>query len=355
MFCPECGARLEVGSYKCTSCDWTWENIGDGDFYFDDDMENESLSDETETSNAQISKIGIFITIAVILVIVVGVVWVAIYKNSDGYKIKQATDLIASSSEYKIDDGLELIADIYTPQALAIKEFADVEMAKIDFQNNFQNNRASEKYNELKQKFNDFVGTGNAELLKGELKENFDCYRVAFKYASTYTDTSTEMAEALYNVQLIKLNDADINSGDWFTLNDLQNRIDDSLFAIGVLNDYDGYHIRIDNPEVLSCCWVSTYIEGDEPGKFDEPVISLDSDPIGYLISECEEAVKESQSFVSEYSEKYGMYEVVRNPNSAENTISHSELRYDITRRVEEILAQIQMKMFYSVTRFRAH
>lgn len=363
MFCPECGMQLEDGSYKCVACKWTWESREQETIcsdYLVESNENGEISnnednmDDTMSTKNNVEKKGInkkkLITITIVLLLISTVITLSVlYTSTDRYKVKQASTYIVAND---FDKGAELLERVYTPQAIETKAFINVEKAAYDFkeimyeydyqyEETIEESELWESYDNFKSVFEKYNTMYGGKNLADELKEDFECYKTAFSYISDYTSIHSEMAKALTEVQLIKLNSIDVNNGSSFTLEELQKRIDITWLNIGVLNKYDGGHIYITDPEVISNCKIMTHtMEG-------EPIISYN--PIDSVISECEDLITTSQALVFKLSKEYGYSEYIIYTTQESEYISYNEVDAEIKDNVNRILNNMRVEMLYEL------
>lgn len=336
MFCPKCGTQLEDGSYNCTSCDWAWQeteqeligideensttpiegesgeeiektNTNEG-FIADNNLSN--ISGRIKANSKKVKIIGL-ICFVLVVSIIIGVI---VYYNSDSYKIKKASELIVAG---QYAEGVNKIYDVYTPQAIVIKNFVEVENAKQIFVNTVENNSiadACKAYDEFKTIINEFDEENEIYYLPDNIRKNYDCYRAAFDFIAERTEISenspNEMIQALYDVQNVMMNEVDKNNSskdeNTFTLDELQYRVDISRSALQILNDYDFSDIEVDHPNAKRYCNTSTFYSSKGEKTIIHTSNSL-SEMIDSLIYACEFQIDSSQEFIDETSQEFEM------------------------------------------------
>ncbi len=383
MFCPKCGTQLEDGSYNCTSCDWTWQELEQESIEVEEEnsatpIEGENGKEVKETSinesfmtannlsniigyvkaNSKRVKIIGLICLVLVASIIIGVI---IHQNSDSYKIKKASELIAAG---QYSEGVNKIYDVYTPQAIVIKNFVEVENAKQAFVNSIENGSiadAWEEYDEFKITMNEFDEENEVYYLPDNLRKNYDCYRTAFDYIAEYTeiseDSPNEMVQALYNVQSVMMNEVDKNNsskgGETFTLNELQSRVNTSKSALQILNGYDFSSLEVDDSNVELYCHTATSYS-DEGEKAVIWTSSFLSETINSLISECEYEIESSQESIDESSEEFEMDDDLYKTHPIDDYSSYVGANLEsikdygnISRNRETILKTLRKDMLY--------
>lgn len=370
MFCPKCGTQLDEGSYQCPSCGWVWQEAENEPIRLNEennltiikkelmDADNSDNSPSHIKFNSKKIKIICLITLVFVVSIIIGL---TIYLNSDSYKIKIASKLIVSG---QYSDGVNKINNIYTPQAMATKNFVKVENARQTFVKSIENDSISDAwatYDKFKTTLNKFDEENEIYYLTDSLKKNYDCYRTAFDYIAEYTeiseDSSNEMVQALYDIQEVMMNEVDKNKssrgGKSFTLNKLQSRVNTSKYALQILEDYDFSCIEVSDSNVKLYCHTDTsYSNGEEKAVvFTSKVLS---ETVDSLINECESEIESSQYSIKTASEKFQMDEDLYLTNTIDDYSSYVGVNLEnisdygnIASNRETILKTLRKDMLY--------
>ncbi len=254
-------------------------------------------------------KITSLICIVLLTLIVIGA---SIYHNSDSYKIKKASKLIASGQYL---EGLNKIYDVYTPQAIVIKNFVEVENKKQNFVDVIDSGSIEDAfvaYDEFEITINEFEERNEVYFLPDDLRKNYDCYRIAFDYIGEYTEASedspNEMVQALYDVQCVMMNEVYKNNsskgGETFTINELQSRVNTTKSALGILGEYDFSIVKINDSKVELYCHTDDSCSNEE-GNSVIWTSSFFYDTINTMISECEYEVTSNLIYINRLSKKF--------------------------------------------------
>ncbi|MBQ8164236.1 MAG: zinc ribbon domain-containing protein [Clostridia bacterium] len=282
MFCPECGNQLEDGSMQCSYCGhvlMTNDNEEPNDVKYDDNSyvdethidgftQDVTVTDEQEENDAEdaesqesyelsgefenidnnkskvdnklVKRIVIFVVVVAVIACI-PVICNKIYESTDSYKIKEASELIYNGN---CSSGIEKISDIYTPQAIAIKNFAEVENSRRSFfdfyYKNFEDFTGSCKaYALFEKKLDEFDESTDYNYLPENLLQRYKNYRTAFDFIS---DSTAEVYADLHDIQLVMLNEVARNNsskgGSTFKLSELQANIDKSKAASERLEEF---------------------------------------------------------------------------------------------------------------------
>lgn len=344
MFCPKCGTRLADNCEYCKKCGWESKKSAD-----------ESVSDMDIRPKTIL--IACFVCLALIVSIIAGLL---IYMNSDSVRIEKASKLIAGGHYVQ---GVEVINDVYMPQAVAIKNFAEVEEAKQAFGKIFNTGSYSDKlkaYENFRTTLTEFCQKNDVQYLPDNLRENYDCYKTACDYIDEFTgyynDLPNVLVDALWDVQYVMLNQVDMNksaeSQGYFTLSDLQWRVDMSSQALEVLREYDFSKLAIDDPDVKQYCHISV----DSEGKAYIALSEYDSeDMISDLMSYCKWEIEYSQSAIDELAEDHEMDTKLYRAKNAEedyssyvgDALNRIQEDADIGENVGIILETLRMDMLF--------
>ncbi len=237
------------------------------------------------------------------------------YINSDEYKLEQAIPMLVSGDTA---GGLEMIRDVYTPQAVIIKEYYDqVEFAKDNFVTAVDSGdltAARNQYEIFAESFENFKATSKSDIyyLPDEIKAKYECIENAFRYAennfSADSPTRTELYDAVYDAQVVFYNMVErrrtSKDGSNFTLASLQDRIDISKDALTILEKYtfDSSETKI---EVLDSFVISKCNTLSENGK-NYIVLSYDlSSALYYIKSDCSSEIDSSESHIENTLNKH--------------------------------------------------
>ncbi len=312
MICPECGVQLEDGKNHCSKCGWTLEedsvipaeNVVDTPTREDTEFYPSVILKSSHKVKSKSDLLKIIIPVAAAITIVLAVIiGVIAHYNSDDYKIKKASELIAAGS---YSEGINLIQDIYTPQATTIKAFVNVEYAK----QTFINSASSKNFEKYKSAYYDFyneISSFEEEneifYLPDNLRESYDQCRNALDFGNDYIEVDM-LYENLRDAQMVMLNEVQrkhsSKDGNTFTLKTLQERIDTSKKALSELNDYDFSYIVVNDNNVV-------YLR-------DSLIETITS-----MISLCEYEIKSSQEHINDSLEKFDpddkLYMTYPNPN----------------------------------------
>lgn len=362
MYCPKCGTQLADNSSNCSSCDWclpiaenkpevtdseeefnnteaflnecsemTIEEKNEDECSFLKEKEkNDKKPVEKDVGETNVGgsdnipeafvsvhsfkfdkrKIAVFTVAVVLISIFIGVM---VYRNSDSYKIKKATEMIVLGN---YSDGLNFIYDVYTPEATIIKNFVEVEIAKTNFVNiaatNGDREDAYAAYNEFASALNTFENENSSYILPAELVSDYNCYRTAFDFIDDFIyDAKTgygEIGAALYGVQNIMMNKVERNDtskyGESFTISTMKTRVDSTYDSLDVLEKY-GYleWVEIKDTEVLLYCKTKTVLDSDGTNITVVPTSKELYDIVKTLYNECYSEVYSEQLFINEILE----------------------------------------------------
>lgn len=320
MNCPKCGVPLADNAWNCVACGWgsreedsnkdmknTEEMASDNGKSFDD--LNYGINNSTGILKSKLSSkkqkmiLGIVLAAVILLSITV-----AVYLNSDSYKIKSAVKLIEAG---ECSEGMSKVYDVYTPQAEAVKRFVNVENAKQAFLFSLNDEDLESAFSAY-QDFSDAVSNFNkADMLPGSLHKLYNRYKAAFDYTTEYTYATVLELNVLYSkfydLQLVMMNEVEANNSskyDTFTLNDMQERVDCSKDALQALREYDFSCIEVTDFNAKLYCITD---KAEEDGKSFIHTSTYLSEMIETLESECESEIESSQSHIDYSSEKFKM------------------------------------------------
>lgn len=338
MFCPKCGILLADESCNCSNCDWSLKaqesggafNVGDCETAFeqpeDKAQDTQIGAATTYTQNIigaspQISfdKKKLLVLIIAILALSVGI-GVLIYHNSDTYKIKKSSELIIMGNYF---EAANKIQDVYTPQAKAIKDFINIEIAKDSFVDSVvdETSNTSETYSEFYNKLNEFSSSEEYHYLTEELSNHYNCYRYAFDCVLNYTSyEDSDIPQALYNVQEVMMNEVSRNktskNNGNFTLSELQERVNRSKSALEKLKAANLTDIKITDVNITTYCNMRKSV--DDVG-YRVCLSQYLCDILETLIINCESEIESSQELIDDCLEKWDMddtlYTINPDPN----------------------------------------
>ncbi len=336
MFCPKCGTRLEEGDYKCSKCNWTWEQI--------------EIRDRKKLSNNKKSKIRLLI-IFLFIIMILGI-GVTIYTNSNYYKIQRSANLI-NKGDYV--SAIDLIKNIQNKDGDVIRGFIDVEKSAKEFLSVTKSNDINKSIIAY-QKFSSSLETFNLEDsgldLPKKLREKYFCYLYAFLSLEDITeDTSNEFYMSLYDVQLVIMNDVILKQGNPFTINEVKDRNTTSSNALEILDKYLSVSNKIKIADYGTSQHCHTCKIGDEIGI---NISSSLSDMLNSLINECKSNITTSENFIKQYSAQHTLNEKIYMVDSQpyyevdiHKSLNPINSYNDIKQNRDLIIKYIQVEMLY--------
>lgn len=182
---------------------------------------------------------ALIITMIIVIAVSLGVggfmLFTYFYHNSDDYKMQKAEELL---SEEKIDEGLSYINDIKGDRADAVRAYADILTAKMQFAEKYNSSvlqtdtdAVNPYYKNLLDKYNDFT---NPAILPKKLKDQYETYKTRFNGMNSVIGSNTfDYASAQQCVYAYRYR----KQGNKFTLNDIQKAINTTDPAVNMIQE----------------------------------------------------------------------------------------------------------------------
>ncbi|MBE6719710.1 MAG: zinc ribbon domain-containing protein [Ruminococcaceae bacterium] len=255
MFCKNCGTQVNDNEKFCGFCgaellknNEAVSNIDKPKFEYITVNNGEQDNSQNISANVIQKSNGVdkktLIIIGAVLTFVATIVLAKsmyLHFNSTEYKIEKAASMIIIGN---YDEGLDLISNIYEPQAESIRKYVELLKMKDDFISTCRNyledsNMATtdsncyEKYSEFLTLFYEFNDNENIYLLPKKLRNDFDY--ISDSLNNMHYDL-IDYAK-IYNVQSVFMNEISANSGSKFTLQEMQDRINETKTAIDSIEE----------------------------------------------------------------------------------------------------------------------
>lgn len=287
------------------------------------------------------------------------------YINSDEYKLEQAIPMLVSGDTA---GGLEMIRDVYTPQAVIIKEYYDqVEFAKDNFVTAVDSGdlaAARNQYEIFAESFENFKATSKSDIyyLPDEIKAKYECIDNAFRYVNNNIAADApnriDLLSAVYDAQVVMLNEVDekrsSKDGLNFSTSTHRSRIETSKPALEILKKYNlsSYHTDF---KVIDSLIISKCNTKSENGSNFITLSYTLSSALYWLEDYCSDEITRSQERLDSALEKFGesstLY-LVNGPdpdftNSIGSNLKAIGSYTEISENQSKIINMMELDVFY--------
>ncbi len=253
MVCPQCQSVIDDENAACPKCGWSSQK----------EQLQQPAPAKKKLRKEQKSKlkkilIPIVAVLALGLIILIGrSISDKIYYESDEYKTSRATELVLESG---YAEALKILTDVNTPEATAIKDFVKVEYARKEFTGSAYWIYSKSQLDTCEQAYYDFIDAldtfkkeSQPYCLPEALRQNYNRYKTALDYSVNCI--SDEVYQTLCDKQTIYLNDLYYETGETFTINELQNRWDITSNASS--NSFSASYFKITDSDVINTCFTT--------------------------------------------------------------------------------------------------
>ncbi len=342
MVCPQCQSILDDENSICEKCGWSSQK---------EQLQQPAPQKNKLTKNkkSKLKKIliPIFVVLALGLVTLIGRhISDRIYYNSDEYKILTATNAIINW-DYK--GATNILADVNTPEANAIKDFIKVSYAEKVFRNSQDDENfdiAEKAYFDFIDAIDTFEKESQPYCLPYDLLQIYIRNKTALDYSVNCV--SDEIYDHFCDAQMIRLFDNRYRTGETFTLNEMK----DCIETASSISIPDGFHPQsffltyfevTDSKVINDCNTKKVEIDG-----INKTVIEIGNGFSNEYYFQCDNTNPFIQSIILEYeyileadSEKYSPDAKlhITNPSSFDSSQNSDEDDFKKVHSIDDIYA----------------